>query len=400
MRTCTDLTFSITAEALRAVRRGDQAWIQAHPAVAAFIEMGAIPIIGKYRPRNLVFYRRGNRQYARRYVIPVDPHTPAQKQVRAIKRWLSQQWSRLTEEQRRAWIAAGEQVLSRRRLTQGPLTGEMLFMKLNFVLWLLGRELLQWPPSPVVFDSNPVGELMIRREHGQLRIKLRVDGPVVEDIMVYGEAPVSPDRNKPRHPVFLSLLPVPRNGWSDITDQYVARFGVPEVGKKVIICTRQQRDGWKDHYAQVSGAVVPARPITAPRQTPRSTQTRLGLGLGFKGLHELLGLRELHALELNQLLGLPGLQELRRFPLPAPGCAPAHQPGTPAGPRRDPGATPMCTAKPLAIAALARITIHAPRSTLHAPLPRPICRLGPVPAGASLARNRRKCHWRALWRGT
>ena len=91
-------------------------------------------------------------------------------------------------------------------------------MKLNFVLWLLGRELLLWPSQPVVFGSNPVGELMIRREHGQLRLKLRVVGPVVEDIMVYGEAPVSPGRNKPRHPVFLGLLPAPLGGWSDITE--------------------------------------------------------------------------------------------------------------------------------------------------------------------------------------
>ena len=123
MKTCTDLALSVTAEALRAVRRGDHAWIQAHLALAAFIEIGAVPISGKYRHRDLVFYRRRNRQYARRYVIPRDPRTPAQQRVRAIMRWLAREWRRLTEEQRRAWIAAAEQVLSRLRLTQGPLTG-------------------------------------------------------------------------------------------------------------------------------------------------------------------------------------------------------------------------------------------------------------------------------------
>ena len=392
MNARTDLALGVTAEALRAVRRGDQAWIQAHLALAAFIENGAVPIIGKYQHRNLVFYRRRHRQYARRYVIPRDPRTHAQQHVRAIMGLLSQQWQRLTEEQRRAWLAVAEQVLSRLRLTRGPLTGEMLFVKLNFVLWLLGRELLLWPSPPVVFGSNPVGELMIRREHRQLRLKLRVVGPVVADIMLYGEAPISPGRNKPRHPVFLGLLPAPRGGWSDITELYEARFGKPAVGKKVIICTRQQRDGWENPYTQVSGMAVPARPLPPPRKTPRNTRNTPNMLEARAGLNGLL-------------MGLPGLQPLPYFPLPAPGrafcilhsafyllklprfplpapCrAPGRHSGIPAAPRNHPGSAPMCTAKPTEITALpSRPPFHAPRSTLHAP--------------------RRKSHWRQLWRGT
>ena len=380
MSTCTDLARSVTAEALRALRRGDQAWIQAHLPLAAFIENGAVPISGKYRHRNLVFYRRRNRQYARRYVIPRDPRTHAQQHVRAIMGLLSQQWQRLTEEQRRAWIAVAEQVLSRLRLTQGPLTGEMLFIKLNFVLWLLGRELLLWPSPPVVFGSNPVGELLIRREHRQLRLKLRVEGPVVEDIMVYGEAPVSAARNKPRHPVFLGLLPAPRGGWSDITELYAARFGKPEVGKKVMICTRQQRAGWEDPYVQVSGAVVPARPVAAPRQPPRNTRTGLGLGLGFRGLGELVGVQDFHGLALNDLLGLPGLQEIPRFPLPALGRVPGRKSSLRQHPGSTPAALPCARPNPLQLlhfhhASRSRsrltlpATLHAPRSTPPPHLP-------------------------------
>ena len=357
-----------------------------------------------------------------------------------MMRWLAQQWRRLTEEQRRAWIAAAEQVLSRLRLEQGPLTGAMLFIKLNFVLWLAGREFLVWPTPRVVLGPNPVGELMIRREHGQLRLKLRVCGPVAEDILVYGEAAMSAGRKKPRHPVFLCLLPAARDGWSDITERYVARFGVPAVGKKVIICTRQQRDGWQDRYAQVSGAVVPARLAGTPRRTRRKI-TRYpkpgwSAGAGFKGLNELLGIREFHGLELNELLGLSGLEEWPRFPLPAPGRPPGRQPGTTALPRNHYGSTPMCTVQPSDIAALytntprrpsmARfplpITLHASRSTLHAPRLSPLNpnlnpnpalnpnlnpnlalnlgRLGPVPGHGRMPGKRRKCHWRALWRGT
>ena len=91
MKKCTDLASQITREAIRAVKHGDYAWIQEHRAVTAFLELGARPRINKYRHRGLVFYRRRNRQYARQYVWPVNPRTPAQLRVRAIMREVSRQ---------------------------------------------------------------------------------------------------------------------------------------------------------------------------------------------------------------------------------------------------------------------------------------------------------------------
>ena len=43
---------------------------------------------------------------------------------------------------------------------------------------------------------------------------------------------------------------------SDITDLYVARFGVPPAGTKVFIRTQQHINGWDDLPKQTS-AVVP-----------------------------------------------------------------------------------------------------------------------------------------------
>ena len=43
-----------------------------------------------------------------------------------------------------------------------------------------------------------------------------------------------------------SLAPPPRDGWSDITDLYVARNGVPKVGTAIWIRTCQHIDGWID----------------------------------------------------------------------------------------------------------------------------------------------------------
>ena len=423
MNTSTDLTFRVTTEALEAVSRGDEAWIQAHLAVAAFLEIGAVPVIGKYRLRDLVFYRIGNRQYARAHVIPMDPRTPAQLRVRDIVSSLSREWRRLTPEQRRAWNAAAEWVLSRLHLTQGRLTGELLFMKLNFVLRLLGRELLVWPTERVVFQPSPVGELVIRREHEQVRLELRLSGPVEEDILVYGEAGVSAGRKKPRHPVFLCLLPAPRGGLSDITKPYVARFGVPEPGKKIIICTRQQKDGWQDEVTKVSGEVVPEKPPrNRPPNSPRKTRkTRKVAEAGFKGLGELLGLQELHGLnELHELYGLYGFQPPRPsafsilpylfFLPPLPRSL-----GTPQARWGRAADTPMCMGKsseiapfprcfpspstfdpfPARLASLAGCFAGCP--SRHLSFVRGVRRVG---SGGSVPGKRRKCHSRERWRGS
>jgi hypothetical protein len=54
---------------------------------------------------------------------------------------------------------------------------------------------------------------------------------------------------------FLGLLPTPVGGWCDITALYVARYGVPTLGKAVFIRTRQQIDGWND-VGKITSAMV------------------------------------------------------------------------------------------------------------------------------------------------
>jgi hypothetical protein len=45
-------------------------------------------------------------------------------------------------------------------------------------------------------------------------------------------------------------------GWCNITDLYVKRFGVPPVGTRVFIRTRQLINGWEDDFKDTD-AVVP-----------------------------------------------------------------------------------------------------------------------------------------------
>ena len=82
-----------------------------------------------------VYYMRKGRQCWRRYVVPKDPRTIAQRRSRAIFGSASKTWSAdefLTDEQRDAWYAQGAKTRSRRRLgSSGRLTGQQNFVGRN-----------------------------------------------------------------------------------------------------------------------------------------------------------------------------------------------------------------------------------------------------------------------------
>jgi hypothetical protein len=160
-------------------------------------------------------------------------------------------------------MVAGAKVQSYPRLWQsGPLTGEMHFQGLNSARARIGKAILFWPPEPVRFDPNPVEGLTLSYEHGRLRLKLRVTGPVLDDIMVFGQAPCSAGRKKWRHGAYLGLLPTPAGGEIDITELYVSRYGELEPGQRVFIRTRQQQNGWEARDKDLS-ALIPIAPSSS-----------------------------------------------------------------------------------------------------------------------------------------
>jgi hypothetical protein len=212
-----------------------------------------------------VYYMRGKKLCRRRYVVPTDVRSAGRGRARGAFGAIAKAWSRvLVEEQRRAWNAAAAKVRSRPRLSQsGWLTGQTHFEGINSARSRIGREmLLLWPPEPVVFEPSPVEGLSIGEEQGRLRLRVRVVGPLVGDIMVFGAAPCSAGRKKWRHGAYLGLLPAPVGEESDITELYVERYGVPKAGERVFIRTRQQRNGWEDDDKDLSG-VVRAEPAGA-----------------------------------------------------------------------------------------------------------------------------------------
>lgn len=214
-----------------------------------------VPQTGKIGTTVNVHTRYG--QIQRQYVTARDPKTPAQMTIRSNLARVSSRWRAITEEQRQAWTAGGRDVESRRRLGRSSfLTGCQFFIKINCARAAIGLEQLSDPPERPQFPENPVGELSITNNRGTTSLKLSVPSAPAEHTLVLGAAPCSAGRSSARHFVFLGFRPESVRGVSDITDLYVARFGVPPVGTKVFIRTQQHIDGWDDLPKQTS-AVVP-----------------------------------------------------------------------------------------------------------------------------------------------
>ena len=152
----------------------------------------------------------------------------------------------------------------------------MHFEGINSARARIGHEVLLWPPERVVFGPNPVAGLSISSDNGRISLRLRVSGPVAEDIMVFGQAPCSAGRKKWRHGAYLGLLPVPQGGMSDITDLYVQKYGEPVPGRKVFIRTRQQKDGWegRDHDLTDVTPALQHGPLARPKRMVNHKETK------------------------------------------------------------------------------------------------------------------------------
>src|ERR1035438_2521119 len=196
-------------------------------------------------------------QVRRQYVKPKNPRTPAQVRIRSNLGRVSARWRTLTEEQRVAWTLAARDTQSRHRLGRSSyLTGCQFFIKINCARAAVGLSQLVDPPKAPDFDANPVGAPVITNTGRAIALKLKVTGAPASEVVVLGVAPRRARVSYAWNFVALGLLPAPARGLSDITELYVARFGVPNVGTRVFVRTRQQINGWEDAPKQIN-AIVP-----------------------------------------------------------------------------------------------------------------------------------------------
>jgi hypothetical protein len=204
-------------------------------------------------------YFKGRYGYVvRQYVQPRDPRTPDQLEKRRNLVAVCKRWRTLPPEQRAAWgVAAAEEDFVTETGKRVYLNAYNFFKRLNTRRADLGLPQFDMPPARPFFPPNPVVELVITNIGDTISIKLRVTGQPAPYILVQGPAPKgSGVRHVEKFP-FLGLLPPPKDGWSDITELYVARYGVPKVNKAIWIRTCQHIDGWID-VPKILRARVPA----------------------------------------------------------------------------------------------------------------------------------------------
>jgi len=187
--------------------------------------------------------------------------TSAQRRVWKHLGDLSRMWNELTEEQRTAWRHRSRDVRSRVRKGHSyPLDGHKVFIKVNSVLLLLGREPRTDPPPLPGFGRNPVGALQITGTGKGMALKLKVNRTPGEEIMVYGSPPWKAGRTYCGDFRFLGLLPAPIEGMSDIARLYRQKYGVPPPNSRIFIRAWQEVDGWENKGAmQITSALVPTR---------------------------------------------------------------------------------------------------------------------------------------------
>jgi hypothetical protein len=196
-------------------------------------------------------------QVRRRYAPPRDRRSPAQLRIRSAFGRVVSRWRGLADDQRAAWAAATEGVQSRSRLGQsGRLSGYLLFIKTNSALAYQDQPLVDAPTERVRFDANPVGALVVTNAGGTPEIKLSVPCAPAAPVLVLGTAPCSAGVSFAKHFVILGVLPAAEAGYSNITDLYVAKYGLPPVGTRIFIRTRQVLNGWEDVPKQTT-AIVP-----------------------------------------------------------------------------------------------------------------------------------------------
>jgi hypothetical protein len=209
------------------------------------MKIQSIPKSG--RQGSVVFVKGRYGNVVREFVPPSNPRTADQQDHRRNILAVSRRWRTLSLEQRAAWrVLAANKYFVNDEGQRVRLNCYKLFVSLNTRRADLGLPQFDSPPAEPVFSKSPVRDLAITYTGGKFTLKLRVQGTPAQYILVQGARPVRSCVRCVQYFPFLGMLPPPIDGWSDITELYVARYGVPKAGTAVWIRTCQHIDGFTD----------------------------------------------------------------------------------------------------------------------------------------------------------
>ena len=175
--------------------------------------------------------------------------TPDRQRARRNLADVASLWRTLSNEQFAAWAAAARK--------EGMLPYRF-FCQINATLAAYGQPRLLDPPKRERLRPNPVEGLEIRNRRGVITLRLRVPAAPAQFTFVFGVRWCSRGISVPRrNGILLDRLPQAVQGWSEITDLYVNKFGQPPPGTRVFIWTRQLINGRKDALKRTCADVPP-----------------------------------------------------------------------------------------------------------------------------------------------
>jgi hypothetical protein len=178
---------------------------------------------------------------------PSNARTADQQRHRQNILVASRRWRTLALDHQESWrVLAANTSFVNDEGKQARLNCFKLFVSLNTRRADLGLPQFDIAPAKPVFSKTPVVELAVSYPGGKFTLQLRVDGIPEHLILVQGARPVRSGVRLVQHFPLLGLLPPPIDGWSNITDLYVARYGVPKPNQAVWIRTCQHIDGFID----------------------------------------------------------------------------------------------------------------------------------------------------------
>ena len=158
-------------------------------------------------------------------------------------------WRKLSDQRFAAWAAAAK---------KEGMHPYRFFCKINGTLRAYGQPWLLDPPKRERLRPNPVEGLEIRNRRGVAALRLKVPEAPAQLTFVFGVRPCSRGISVPRsNGVLLGPLPQAVQGWSEITDLYVNKFGQPRPGTRIFIWTRQVINGRKDALKLACADVPP-----------------------------------------------------------------------------------------------------------------------------------------------
>src|ERR1035441_4650547 len=196
---------------------------------------------------------------SRRRVIPANPRTQRQREVRWNFADQARRFGGLTDAQRDAWNAAAATYRSHPRQGQsGRLTGLALFIRVNCKLALFGLEPLNTPPPPPVFSELAPQDLVITNTAGVIAVKLVCAADPGDNTVLGASPPQSAGVGTCREFRIIGMCPAPVAGLADIPALYTACCGPPRVGRRIFLRASTMVSGFeslpREFRARVPGA--------------------------------------------------------------------------------------------------------------------------------------------------